>query len=312
MSQQSKTNPSQFARRSNAKALLYLIVPTVLGSTLVATLSLSWPLYLLGQLCGAVFFAQAFILLHECGHSSFFETKRLNHLAGYLISSLVFIPFYNWRQIHSLHHKWTGWRDKDPTTEKTFATRLSPRQELLVNVCWRWSIPLFTIGYRFGIYWKAEKLKRHLSESHYRRSLREIYVYLCLYITTIVYFPKVWLALCPALLLSFVITDILSLSQHSHIEMKTAGSDDVRPLKYQEQADYSRSLVVPNVVSRFLFLNFNHHEAHHVYPGIPCYRLHQLQDTYSNSYKLIPWLRRVKSMKGVDFVFRSSAKRDGF
>ena len=299
-------------KRSNRSALKYMVLPIALASLMIATLNASWPMYIVGQLCGAIFFAQSFILVHEFGHYSLFESRRVNQIGGYLFSLFVFIPFHNWCQIHGLHHKWTGWRDKDPTTEKTFSDRLSNTQEGLINFCWRWYVPLFTIGYRLGIYWKAEKLKRYLSEDNYQRCIREIYLYSAVYLITMCIFPKVWVGLCPALLLSFVITDILTLSQHSHIEMKSSNGEEVRSLRYRDQAQYSRSLIVPDLIGQFVLLNFNHHEAHHVYPGIPCYKLHELNESYTNSYPILPWLKRVKSIKGVDFIFRSSADRDDF
>jgi omega-6 fatty acid desaturase (delta-12 desaturase) len=308
----SKTNQQSLVRRSNRSAIKCLVLPFSLAVVTVVTLDGPVTAYLAGQLCGAVFLTQCFILVHELGHKSFFESKSLNRILGYVLSFFVFIPFHNWSQIHTLHHKWTGWRDKDPTTEKTFADRLSSKQEALINFCWTWYVPIFTLGYRFGIYWKAEKLKRHLSDTHYKRSVTEMVLYGALYLTTMGLFPDIWLALCPALYLSFVITDIVTLSQHSHIEMRFSNGEDVRPLVYRDQAQFSRSLVLPALVSRVMLFNFNMHEAHHVYPGVPCYRLHEVDEKYTNSYPLIPWLSTVKSMKGIDFVFRSSAERDGF
>jgi omega-6 fatty acid desaturase (delta-12 desaturase) len=306
------TELRELARRRDLYAVEYLLLPLALGVTMVATLDASWPAYIAGQLCGAVFFMQAFILTHELGHNSLFESSRLNKALGYVFSFLVFIPFHSWRHIHALHHKWTGWRDRDPTTEKTFADRLSTSQQRLVNVSWAWHLPVFTVGYRFGIYWKAEKLKRHLSEPNYKRCVWEMLLYCALYLATIVVFPTVWLALIPALFLSFVLTDVITLSQHSHIEMRSSNGDDVKPLKHHEQPQYSRSLEFPEFISRYIMLNFNRHEAHHRYPGLPCYRLHEVHEPCENSYAFWPWLKTVKTMKGVDFVFRSSNDRSLF
>lgn len=312
MSQSLRPERLSVAQRNNWLAIKHLLLPCVFMLCFLTTLHSSWYLYCLGQLCGLVFLAQTFILLHEFGHYSFFESRRMNQIAGYLCSFFVLIPFSNWTYIHGLHHRWTGWRDKDPTTEKTFADRLSPTQERLVNFCWRWYLPLFTLGYRFGIYWKPEKLERHLKPRQYQRCLREMYIYGFIYLGFILVHPTTVFRALPALLLSFMITDILSLSQHSHIEMPVAAGQPVQPLRYSDQAQYTRSLTVPSWVAQYLLLNFNYHEAHHVEPGIPCYRLQSHSKAYPNSFPWRPWLRRVKSMTGVDFVFRSSSKRDGF
>lgn len=299
-------------KKNNLKALELLILPLVLGFFLFWSLNKSFPIYFLGQLGGAIFFAQCFILMHEFGHRSMFKHNKLNTFIGHLFSVFTFIPYYNWREIHDLHHKWTGYRDKDPTTEKTFANRLTPFQKNLINFCWKYYIPLFTLGYRFGIYWKAEKLYRHLSKKVYRKCLVSMFLYLSVYILLIYYYSSEALNLLPAIILSFNITDIMSLSQHSHIEMKYSKGEDVEPLIYRDQIIYTRSLKFPRFLAKYILFNFNYHEAHHAYPGLPCYHLDQVQVDNKNFYSFLPWLKKVKSMPGVDFVFKSDPNRVGF
>ncbi len=299
-------------KKSNAQAMKYLMLPFFFLAAMISTLNEGGVNYWAGQLLGAIFFAQAFILLHETGHRSFFKSNKLNSFFGHFFSLFVFIPYYNWLEIHDLHHKWTGWRDKDPTTEKTFEDRLSSFQTNLINFCWKFYIPLFSIGYRLGIYWKAEKLKRHLPTGNYKRCIKEMYLYGGFYLITIFLFPGFYLSVLPAILLSFVITDIITLSQHSHIEMPISNGEDVNPLKFKDQAKYSRSLIFPSFVSEFILFNFNFHENHHIYPGLPCYHLNKLSEQHTNSFPFLPWLKKVKSMDGVSFIFRTSSKRDGF
>lgn len=298
--------------KNNGKALNLLIVPAILASFMFWTLDQSLPLYLLGQVAGILFFMQSFILLHEFGHNSFFKTSALNTFFGHIISYFVFIPFWNWRQIHDLHHKWTGWRDRDPTTEKTFSARLSPKQTKLINFCWKYHVPLFTIGYRLGIYWKLEKLKRHLSQQDYRICVINMLGMMLVYATLAYFFWPKLVLLIPAVLFSFVLTDVISLSQHSNIEMPVSEGKDVSPLKYVEQARYSRSLILPPLISEYIVFNFNYHEAHHCYPGLPCYYLPRINHGSSNAYAFWPWLKKVKSIPGVDFVFMTSKDRSQF
>lgn len=303
---------SKQMKRSNTQALFHLILPCLLLATMLVTLNKATAYYICGQIAGGIFFAQAFILLHEFGHRSLFRTSSLNMILGHLCSFLVFIPYRNWREIHALHHKWTGFRDKDPTTEKTFSERLSKKQEWLISVSWKYYLPLFTLGYRFGIYWKAEKLKRHLSYKCYKKCVREMILYGLFYLISVVVFPFFWLSIFPALYLSFVLCDLLSLSQHSHIQMQHSQGKPVSPLPYFEQMNYSRSLIFPRWISKFFLFNFNYHELHHAYPGLACYHLDKIAIKTPNQYPFLPWLKKVKSMNGVDFIFRSNAKRDGF
>lgn len=277
-----------------------------------STLNSSIGFYLIGQVCGIIFFAQCFVLMHEFGHRSMFKSVGLNTLFGHIFSLFTFIPYYNWLEVHDLHHKWTGYRDKDPTTEKTFDDRLTPFQKKLINFCWKYYIPLFTIGYRFGIYWKAEKLQRHLNAATYRKCILSMFSYGVVYLCIIIFFPHTVLKLLPAIILSFNVTDIISLSQHSHIRMQHSEGKDIEPLKYADQIPYTRSLILPGWVGKYFIFNMNYHEAHHAYPGLPCYHLPDVKINNINAYPFFPWLRKVKSMPGVDFIFKSDPNRDGF
>jgi omega-6 fatty acid desaturase (delta-12 desaturase) len=299
-------------KKTNIQAIKLLILPCLLFSFMYSTLAETGLIYLVGQTIGGVFFAQCFILLHEFGHRSMFKNSKLNSFFGYFFSFFVFIPYYNWQEIHDLHHKWTGFRDKDPTTEKTFSDRLSPAQEFIINFAWKFYVPIFTLGYRLGIYWKLDKLKRHLSPQSYKVCTREMGIYLLLYVALIITFPGFILSILPALYLSFIFCGILSLSQHSHIKMNHSEGKDIKPLKFKEQVEFSRSLKFNPYFSKYVLLNFNLHEAHHAYPGLPCYYLNEINIEEKNSYNFIPWLRKVKSMQGTDFIFNSSEARDGF
>lgn len=295
-------------RKDNIQALKLLILPTAFLLCMLVTLDTRF--YLLGQLTGALFFMQAFILLHECGHRSLFKQAGMNQLVGTIVSILVFIPYRNWREIHDLHHKWAGIRDKDPTTEDTFADQLSDSQKKIINIAWKFYLPLFTLGYRIGTYWNTTKLKKHLAPAAYQKCLRWMLVYILFYVVTFIIAYDFILSILPALLLSWVLCDILTLSQHAHIEMMHSQGRDLAPFKYADQLIYSRSLVFPHWFGRFILLNFNYHEFHHAYPGLPCYYLDQLQLGTHNSYQFVPWLKRVKAMAGVDFIFRTSQNRD--
>src|SRR6516165_2536414 len=58
---------------------------------------------------------RVFVLLHECGHGTLFRGRTANTIVGTLISPFCLMPYFPWRSIHFLHHKWVGVIDKDPT-----------------------------------------------------------------------------------------------------------------------------------------------------------------------------------------------------
>lgn len=49
-----------------------------------------------------------FIIQHDCGHGSFFHTRRANNMTGRLISVLTWTPYDFWRKAHNMHHASSG------------------------------------------------------------------------------------------------------------------------------------------------------------------------------------------------------------
>ncbi len=56
----------------------------------------------------AGFQVRIFILFHDCGHGSFFATKRSNDILGFITGILTFTPYQHWRWEHALHHATSG------------------------------------------------------------------------------------------------------------------------------------------------------------------------------------------------------------
>jgi omega-6 fatty acid desaturase (delta-12 desaturase) len=65
----------------------------------------------------AVAAVRLYVLQHDLGHHSFFETRRQNELAGHLISPFTFAPFEVMKQNHNMHHGFLGNLEHRETTE---------------------------------------------------------------------------------------------------------------------------------------------------------------------------------------------------
>jgi acyl-lipid omega-6 desaturase (Delta-12 desaturase) len=307
-------NPIKEFKSSNTMGFLYLLSPLLfvaIGLYLSLTNTFGWQ-FILGQISLSIFFFQCFILLHETGHYSYFKSRLLNRIAGHVFATLSFIPFTSWVAIHNLHHKWTGYRDKDPTTEGTVSPNFNTTVKWLVNISWFCFIPLFTVGYRIGNYWNIKKIKKHLSQ----RKLPAIYLNIILQIfiyTFLIYFFGSWFVayLLPAYILSLMISDLFILSQHSHIEIPLSNGKEVKPIRFSEQVQYTRSVSVFSNIGRYVYFNFNLHELHHAYPVLPAYYLDKTNLTMPNTVKFMHYLRDAKKMKGIDFIFNTSKKQIG-
>lgn len=49
-----------------------------------------------------------FIIFHDCGHGSFFNSGRANSFWGFVCGLLTFTPFHRWRWEHNRHHARSG------------------------------------------------------------------------------------------------------------------------------------------------------------------------------------------------------------
>jgi acyl-lipid omega-6 desaturase (Delta-12 desaturase) len=112
----SRNNAALF-QKSSPRAASWQIansfVPYVgLWFAMVAALSVSYWLMLPLAILAAGFLARIFIIFHDCGHSSFFKTRRANTITGAVAGLLNLTPFRHWRWQHALHHGTAGDLDR--------------------------------------------------------------------------------------------------------------------------------------------------------------------------------------------------------
>jgi omega-6 fatty acid desaturase (delta-12 desaturase) len=75
-------------------------------------LMVSYWLMLPIAILAAGFLARIFIIFHDCGHGSFFKSKRANNLTGVIAGLLNLTPYRHWRWQHALHHGTAGDLDR--------------------------------------------------------------------------------------------------------------------------------------------------------------------------------------------------------
>ena len=81
-----------------------------MGTVVLMYFSLSWSYWItlaLAVLAGG-FMVRIFIIQHDCGHGSFFNSRQWNNRVGRLCSLITLIPYYYWRRQHALHHATSG------------------------------------------------------------------------------------------------------------------------------------------------------------------------------------------------------------
>ncbi len=58
------------------------------------------------------FLVRVFIIHHDCGHGSFFKSRKANDIWGFITGVLTFTPYYLWRWEHAIHHAGSGDLDR--------------------------------------------------------------------------------------------------------------------------------------------------------------------------------------------------------
>jgi len=97
------------------------------------SLAVSWWLTVPLAFLAGGFMVRAFIIFHDCGHGSFFKSRRANNILGFITGVLTFTPYYYWRGEHARHHATSGDLDHRGTGDLWTLTV----QEYLESSRWR-------------------------------------------------------------------------------------------------------------------------------------------------------------------------------
>src|SRR5204862_916327 len=105
---------------------------------------------------------RVFIIFHDCGHGSFFPSKKANDILGFITGVLTFTPFRHWSREHAIHHATSGDLDRrgvgdiwtltvqeylESSRWKRFAYRLTRNPVILFGLA---PLFLFLIKQRFA------------------------------------------------------------------------------------------------------------------------------------------------------------------
>jgi acyl-lipid omega-6 desaturase (Delta-12 desaturase) len=255
----------------------------------------TWPTFLLGQLLLGILITRSLFLMHECAHDTFSSNGRVNRLFGLWFGIFCFIPFPVWKFLHLKHHTYAGIREMDPLLVISAPKKASGVRKLIkTSVSFLWSIgfPIIelirSIGYALSpifIYMKTKDRKLILL------SIFSALLVIAFWVGAHRLFPEIinFSTILPGVFLYLVINELVSLPQH--LEMPSAEkSKGVYPI--WEHAEVTRSVHVPSFIERHLFLNFNLHTEHHIFPKLPWRQLTEaqifLRKELGDSYKLVP------------------------
>jgi len=114
------------------------------------SLSVSYWLTLALAVPAAGFMVRIFIIFHDCGHGSFFKSKKANDLVGIITGIITLTPYHRWKHDHAIHHATAGDLDRRGVGDVqmlTVAEYLAlPRWKQVIYRLSRNPLLMFTVG----------------------------------------------------------------------------------------------------------------------------------------------------------------------
>jgi len=225
---------------------------------------------------------RVFIIQHDCGHGSFFASRRANVSVGRLCSLATLTPFTNWSRQHAQHHGDWNNLDRGGGGADIYSACLTVREYLALSP-WRrllYRLPrhplvanlllpplVFLLLYRVPFdtprHWRRERFSVHLTNL----ALLAMFAPL----VALLGWQEVLLIHVPVIAVSSVLGVWLFSVQH---RFETARWSPRRDWHFVGAAlDGSSWLRLPAAL-QWLTGNIGFHHIHHLDPRVPNYRLH--------------------------------------
>jgi omega-6 fatty acid desaturase (delta-12 desaturase) len=138
------------SRRSIFQVLNTILPYLFFYVLMIFSLRISYWLSLFLAIPTAGFMVRTFIIFHDCGHGSFFRSKKANDALGIVTGMMVWTAYYYWRRDHAIHHATAGDLDRrgvgDVMTLTVEEYLALPRRKKIAYRVMRHPLILFTIG----------------------------------------------------------------------------------------------------------------------------------------------------------------------
>ena len=267
------------------------------------SLSVSYWLTLALAIPAAGFLVRVFIIMHDCGHGSFFPSRRWNDVVGFVTGVLTLTPYVQWRHDHAVHHATSGNLDKRGSGD---ITTLTVKEYLALNwvgrikyLIGRSPIVMFGLGpiwlalkQRFQALGPDAAWKERVSVQATNLTLVALVTLFSLLIgfkeVVMLYLPVFFLAGAAGIWLFYV--------QHQFDEAYWAEKND---WSYAVAAVEGSSYFKLSRPLQWFTGNIGFHHVHHLNPRIPNYRLekcHAENPMFQKVVTLTLW-DSVKTMK---------------
>ena len=103
--------PAECFQRSFARSLPYAVMSMTLmvglGVLALLFIPLTWqwtPLWLAYAYVNGTVATGVWVIAHECGHRGFSNGTRAQDALGFVLHSLLLVPYFSWQRSHAVHH----------------------------------------------------------------------------------------------------------------------------------------------------------------------------------------------------------------
>lgn len=263
------------------------------------SLGYSYWLTLLLAIPEAGFLVRIFIIQHDCGHGSFFNSKKTNNLTGLFCSFFTWTPYYYWMKGHGIHHATAGNLEGRGIGDVYTATV----KEYMQKTTWEkikyrlYRHPLFlflfipsivfVLWYRFPTS-KHKALKKVESNVYFTDLVLILLIGGLIFLVGLKTFLLIQI---PITIISTSLGNWLFYVQHQFEDTYWEKKED---WDYTQAAIQGSSYYKLPKILQWFSGNIGFHHIHHLNPGIPNYLLEKC-------YKKVPFLQQ-----GVVLTIRKS------
>lgn len=243
-----------------------------------------------------------FIIQHDCGHGSFFRSRRLNDFVGFWTAFLVATPYLQWRHGHAIHHAKSGQTEARGVGYFWIMTveeyQGSPWYVRGWYRFYRNPFVLFTIGGPW-LFFCEFRLSFGSVNWRQRRGVHAntlLWLAVCLLLGSQFGVGAVFLLVVPVIATPAIAGLGLFYLQHHYEAAYWADKED---WSFARAAlDGSSYVALPTVVEWFAGA-INYHHIHHLAPRIPNYRLREahLAVPFLNAVQPLPWADIARSWR---------------
>ena len=250
---------------------------------MLRSLEISYALTLLLAIPASGFLVRLFMIQHDCGHGSFFRSRRMASFVGHWISVLSLLPYDYWKKTHALHHAHSGDLDlrgfgdvETLTVEEYLALTRSGR---LAYRIYRHPFVLFGIGalwhflLRQRFPWEVPRSWHRAWRSIWLTNLSLVLVVGVMVLA--VGWQRFLLVHAPIVVLSCAAGGWLFYVQHQFEDTYWERNSN---WDYYDAALKGSSHLVLSGPLRWFTASIGFHHVHHLSPRIPNYRLKECHE----------------------------------